>query len=217
MRLNQQQSKRALALILAASISHFAVFAAGLKRDVPSLPSTESASADTLFGMLITRGGRNAVVDGAESSSGTSVRTGSQVQTLQDAEATVQLGALGTLDISPNTSLILNFDKTSVNVDVNAGNAVLKTANGVKGFVKTSAVKTETTEVALEPSMRDDQDVDHGDDKGEGVLGNLTNNQSRNFAAVVYSALVATTVIAVIVHNNGRGRNPSPGTPRGPF
>ncbi|MFN2456105.1 MAG: hypothetical protein ABR577_18020 [Pyrinomonadaceae bacterium] len=210
-----QKINRATALLVACAVSQVYVFGNAPKINATTLDADETTMSqpETVFGLLIARGTTPILVNGEASPSGTTIRSGSQLQTGDQAEAMVQIGALGTLDIAPNTNLTLEFDKKSVNVKVASGNASLKTSEGIKGFVETPDNVTNQNNSA-QNSSANDQDRDHGDDTGEGVLGNLTNRQARTFGVIVFAALVATAII--VVATRGRGRNPSPGTPRGP-
>src|SRR5689334_297135 len=59
---------------------------------------------------LTTRNNQAILVNGLGANTGASILTGATIETGADQSATVNLGPLGTLDISPNTKLVLTYD-----------------------------------------------------------------------------------------------------------
>lgn len=90
-----------------------------------------------VFGQLLLSGNQSALINGASATSGTTIFSGAQLQTLDGVAATVQLGKLGVLTVDPNTMLSLTFAKDVVDVNVTQGNAVLTTKAGVTGTLTT--------------------------------------------------------------------------------
>jgi hypothetical protein len=90
-----------------------------------------------LFGRLVANSDSVIIVNGNEARTGTTVFSGASLRTPAGVAASVQLGSLGVLDISPGTTLNLSFDEGSVAVDVSTGQAFLVTAEGISGSVKT--------------------------------------------------------------------------------
>src|SRR6476619_2142035 len=60
---------------------------------------------------LTTRNNQPITVNGNSAATGASIVTGATIETGADQSATVNLGPLGSLDIAPNTKLILNYDQ----------------------------------------------------------------------------------------------------------
>src|SRR5215470_13407190 len=60
---------------------------------------------------LTTRNNQPVTVNGLSASTGASILTGATIETGADQSATVNLGPLGTLDIAPNTKLVLTYDE----------------------------------------------------------------------------------------------------------
>ena len=81
---------------------------------------------------LTTRGGA-ITLNGASASSGATVLTGATLETPDQVSATIDLGALGTVELPPNSSILLDFDDNgNVRVKILRGCAVLK-KKGDKG------------------------------------------------------------------------------------
>src|SRR5690349_20936014 len=59
---------------------------------------------------LTTRNNQAILVNGLGANTGASILTGATIETGADQSATVNLGPLGTLDIAPNTKLVLTYD-----------------------------------------------------------------------------------------------------------
>ena len=59
---------------------------------------------------LTTRNNQPITVNGLSATTGASIVTGATIETGADQSATVNLGPLGTLDIAPNTKLVLTYD-----------------------------------------------------------------------------------------------------------
>lgn len=88
-----------------------------------------------MLGRLMLAETESVLVNGNSANSGTTILSGSQLQTPEDVSATVQLGSAGTLFIEPNTNLTVTFDKTNVNVKVAAGKAFVAASAGVTSSV----------------------------------------------------------------------------------
>jgi ferric-dicitrate binding protein FerR (iron transport regulator) len=108
-------------------------------------PSATSNSNALMLGRLILAGSESILVNGSSANSGTTVLSGSQLQTPEGVEATVQLGSAGRLFIQPNTNLTVTFDKANVDVKVAAGSAFVAANAGVVSSVTSPDGKTSTT------------------------------------------------------------------------
>jgi hypothetical protein len=100
-----------------------------------------------------TSGNRPILVNGNSTASGGSLATGAIIETPDGTSATIDLGPLGTLDLSPNSKVVLEFDcppapptpppagtepePCKVKVKVLAGCVVLKTKKGTNGQIDT--------------------------------------------------------------------------------
>lgn len=59
---------------------------------------------------LSTSGNQPITVNGASAASGATILTGATIETPADTSATIDLGALGTIELQPNSSVQLDFD-----------------------------------------------------------------------------------------------------------
>jgi hypothetical protein len=75
---------------------------------------------------LTTTGNQPITVNGASAASGASLLTGATIETPAAVSATIDLGALGTIELQPNSSIQLDFDDSgNVRVKVLRGCAVI--------------------------------------------------------------------------------------------
>lgn len=95
------------------------------------------AAAMPLMGKLKTRDNKPVVVNGHKAVSGTTLLSGSEIQSPDKVGATIDLGSLGRLDIAPKTDLMLTFHATGVSVQLRSGYVVLTTNKGICGTVNT--------------------------------------------------------------------------------
>jgi len=82
---------------------------------------------------LTTTGNQPITVNGSSAASGATLLTGATIETPADVSATIDLGALGTVELQPNSSVQLDFDDNgNVRVKVLRGCArINKRGNGV--------------------------------------------------------------------------------------
>ena len=87
---------------------------------------------------LTTRNNVPITVNGLSATTGATILTGATIETGADQSATVNLGPLGSLDIAPNTKLVLTYDDDgNVKVLLIFGCAVLAAKEKTKGEVVT--------------------------------------------------------------------------------
>jgi len=96
---------------------------------------------------LTTRNNQPILVNGLSANTGASILTGATIETGADQSATVNLGSLGTLDIAPNTKLMLTYDdQGNVKAVIVYGCAILTAKKKTNGEIATeqgSAGKTD--------------------------------------------------------------------------
>ncbi|HKP46522.1 MAG TPA: hypothetical protein VJT50_07975, partial [Pyrinomonadaceae bacterium] len=146
MSLRQRKSIKAIAIFVAFAVAQISI--------QMSFASTSATSAATpvqqqLLVKITTSGNRPILVNGNSTPSGGSLATGATIETPDGTSATIDLGPLGTLDLAPNTRVVLDFDcpptpptsddtsKCTVRVKVLAGCVVLKTKKGTHGQIDT--------------------------------------------------------------------------------
>ena len=87
---------------------------------------------------LTTRNNQPITVNGLSANTGASILTGATIETGADQSATVNLGPLGTLDIAPNTKLVLTYDdQGNVKAVLAFGCAILTAKKKTNGEIAT--------------------------------------------------------------------------------
>ena len=76
----------------------------------PNNTTNPVAVPQQVIARLTTRNNQSILVNGLSANTGASILTGATIETGADQSATVNLGPLGTLDIAPNTKLVLTYD-----------------------------------------------------------------------------------------------------------
>jgi hypothetical protein len=93
-------------------------------------PASSSGSVvvpQQFIARLTTTGNQPITVNGASAASGASLLTGATIETPDAVSATIDLGALGTVELQPNSSIQLDFDDSgNVRVKVLRGCVVIK-------------------------------------------------------------------------------------------
>jgi hypothetical protein len=111
---------RAMAVFLAFALVQISIqlsFAAPASAVVPQ----------QFIARLTTTGNQPITVNGASAASGASLLTGATIETPAAVSATIDLGALGTVELQPNSSIQLDFDDSgNVRVKVLRGCVVIK-------------------------------------------------------------------------------------------
>ena len=221
-----QKSRRAasaIALLLVFSLSQLYV-QANLAVKSPKAKTSVAAPART--GKLMTRGNHPVSLNGNSTSSGTTVLSGSELQTPAGVGASVQLGRNGLVRLAPETSLTLNFDNESIDVTLNSGYATLTTNEGIRGSITMPDGKTVRNDASklstIEGQTGDDDDDKKkaagyipGGEEGEGLLGGASNGAARAFGLAVLGGAIAATVIIINLDETDavKAINPSPSAP----
>jgi hypothetical protein len=146
MNLRRRKGYKVIAALLLFAMAQLAMqiaFAA------PSSPATNVAPIPQQFiARLTTRNNQPITVNGNSATTGASIVTGATIETGADQAATVNLGPLGTLDIAPNTKLVLTYDENgNVKATLVYGCAILAAKKKTTGEVATeqggTAAKTD--------------------------------------------------------------------------
>ncbi|HEX8650342.1 MAG TPA: hypothetical protein VF708_05850 [Pyrinomonadaceae bacterium] len=122
------QSVALLIVIALLSLSMESSFAA---------PFSTSASAPQTIGKLSTRGNRSIVVNGNTTEPGASILDGATIETPDGTGATISLGALGEIDLAPNTVAVINYSNGQLKVTLKRGCAIVRSRQGVAGSIET--------------------------------------------------------------------------------
>jgi len=103
----RRNGSRAIAALLLFSIMQI-----GLQVGLAEPTNTTNAAPvpQQVVARLTTRNNQPITVNGLSASTGATILTGATIETGADQSATVNLGSLGSLDIAPNTKLVLTYD-----------------------------------------------------------------------------------------------------------
>lgn len=96
-----------------------------------------------LYGRLITQYDKLVIVNGNHVKAGTTIFSGSEVETPSGTTADINLRHIGKLTLAPNSKLKFTFDHERVNAQLLSGCAVLLTDKQIISSVKTSDGKEE--------------------------------------------------------------------------
>lgn len=145
MNLKRRKGPRAIAALLLFSIVQIGLQVGFAE---PNSSTTAIPIPQQFIARLTTRNNQPITVNGLSASTGASILTGATIETGADQSATVNLGPLGSLDIAPNTKLILTFDEQgNVKAVIIFGCAILTAKKKATGEVATeqggSAGKTD--------------------------------------------------------------------------
>ena len=104
----------------------------------PNNTTTPVMVPQQVVARLTTRNNQAVLVNGLSASTGASILTGATIETGADQSATVNLGSLGTLDIAPNTKLVLTYDdQGNVKAVLVYGCAILTAKKKTSGEIAT--------------------------------------------------------------------------------
>ncbi len=152
MNLKRRNGPRAIAALLLFSIAQI-----GLQVGFAEPNNTTAATlvVQQVVARLTTRNNLPITVNGVSATTGATILTGATIETGADTSATVNLGPLGTLDIAPNTKLVLTYDDDgNVKALVIFGCAVLTAKEKTKGEVATEQGQSEKNDPAAGGVLR---------------------------------------------------------------
>jgi hypothetical protein len=153
----------------------------------------------TVSGQAANGGAASVMLNGESAFTGRTFFSSGTIATPENVNSTVSLGKLGSINLSPNTTLSLSFDEKTISGNLSAGQIRVFNAEGIEVKIQTNAglVTNESnlaksfTVNAEKASRQDDDDKNDGTD-GNSPLGPI----------LVFSGIVATAVILVLVYNN---------------
>jgi hypothetical protein len=126
--MNRQTAIKALALLLVFSVLH-----------LPAKTVLAESAAQNGTGKLITRGNQPISVNGVQARSGDTILPGANIETGDQIGATVGLGALGSVEIAPNTKLQLTFSRNgTIEVMLIEGCVILRAREGTYGVINSA-------------------------------------------------------------------------------
>jgi hypothetical protein len=131
--------KRRKALTAVAALLLFSVSQIGLQIGLAEPTSNKNTPVipQQIVARLATRNNGPVTVNGQSASTGASLLTGTTIETAADQSATVNVGPLGTVDISPNTKVVLTFAQGNLAAQVIYGCVILNARKNTTGEVTT--------------------------------------------------------------------------------
>lgn len=195
--------------------------------------TTFAAPGRSLMGELIVAGGSAVFVNGEPANSGQTFFSSNTITTAANANAIINLGLQGQIEVAPNSNLTLQFDENSISGALSSGRvkvsraaqvmvrittatgAVFANQNNAKAFtVNFDGIKTkafsETGTLAISENgklneVSNRQDDDDDDNNNKKPVGSQT---------VVYAVLagvaVGAVVLAVALGGQGGSNNSPP-------
>ncbi|NOT62631.1 MAG: hypothetical protein HOP19_20690 [Acidobacteria bacterium] len=121
-------------LILIVSLASFQVNANLTKAASNKRAAVMPKAAAPITGRLTADG--PVTVNGNQARTGDTIFPGAVIETPANVGATIQLCALGQLDLSPNTNLTLNFDQENIRGELFKGCVILSANRGVNAVLK---------------------------------------------------------------------------------
>jgi len=112
--------------------------------------TTPVAVPQQVIARLTTRNNQPITITGLSANTGASIVTGATIETGADQSATVNLGPLGSLDISPNTKVVLTYDdQGNAKAVIAYGCAILTTKKNTTGEIATAQGSAGKTDPAM--------------------------------------------------------------------
>jgi len=226
MHLKYQKITTVIALLVTAAVGQLYI---GVTFAEPNSSASVSVTApQQLMGILTTTQNKPILVNGASAISGATIPPGATIETPDGVGATIRLGTLGSLCISPNTKLVLEFDRQgnsgNVSVNLTVGCAILRTMKGTAGTFNTAqgiagqinAATGGSIDVCLQAGGT--PSVDRGSAVDAGAGASALDCGAAGAAAIPAGIPPAATVAfigggAVGLYLLFRGGNPSPSAP----
>lgn len=201
--------------------------------------NSELALTQDGAGRLRTTGNKQIDVNGNLAPAGTTVLSGASLSTPEGVGATIDLPGLGRVNMSPNSRLSINYTADGVDVTMTSGCATLDLTNAnATGSItapKGEAARTSANQRQLEMCYTAGAAapiVNQGAAAGAGAAGGTAGGAAATSGAAggglfglgtpatialvtASAAFAAGGVYAVTRTPCRRGRNPSPGEPRG--
>ena len=140
---HRRKGSRAIAVFLAVALVQVFI---QLSFAAPASPAAPVVVPQQFIARLTTTGNQPITVNNASATSGASLLTGATIETPAAVSATIDLGALGTVELQPNSSIQLDFDDNgNVRVKVLRGCVVMKKSGKGVGEIYTAEGASEKT------------------------------------------------------------------------
>src|ERR1043166_753146 len=202
-----------------AALLLFSIMQVGLQVGLaePTGKTNAAPVPQQIVARLTTRNNQAITVNGLSASTGASILTGATIETGADQSATVNLGPLGSLDIAPNTKLVLTYDdQGNVKALLLYGCAILTAKKKAKGEIATeqgTAGKTDPAaggvlnvcfpQGAAAPTVTNTPAVIAAHAGGGGLFGLGT-----AATVAIFAGIGAAALTPLAFQNNPSGANP---------
>ena len=145
MSLKRRNGPRAIAALLL-----FSILQIGLQVGLAEPNDVISATSIPLqlVGRLKTSNNQPITINGLSANTGASVLSGATIETGADQSATVDLGPIGSIEISPNSKVILTFEQGTAKATVVSGCATVKAEKGTTGEIVNEQGAARKTDLA---------------------------------------------------------------------
>ena len=201
----RRNGSRAIAAFLLLSIAQI-----GLQIGLAEPNETTNATPvpQQVIARLTTRNNQPITVNGLSATTGATILTGATIETGADTSATVNLGPLGSLDIAPNTKLILTYDDDgNVKALIIFGCAVLTAKEKTKGEVATEQGQSNKNDPAAGGVLRlCSAAASGGTSQASGAGGLFGLGRAATIAILAGAGAVALTPL--FFQDNPSGSNP---------
>jgi len=104
-------------------------------------------------GVLSTQGNQPITVNGVSTNAGATILTGAGIETPAGVGASIDFGALGSLQIDPNTRLMVDFQNGMIKVTLLQGCVTLRTKQGTRGEVDRAQGVAGTTDASKDDML----------------------------------------------------------------
>ena len=156
----------------------------------------------TVSGQMTNGSAASVLLNGESAFTGRTFFSSGTIATPANVNSTVSLGKLGSISLSPNTTLSLSFTDSTISGTLSAGEIRISNAEGVAVKIQTNAgVVTNESNLAKTYTVKADSAArqDDADADGNSPVGPI----------IVFGGIVAAAVIFVLLHNrdkdNGAG------------
>ena len=149
MTLKRRKASTAIAALLLFSVSQI-----GLQVGLAESSSTKSTASipQQIVARLTTS--QPIIVNGQSADNGTSIVSGATIETGANQSATVNVGPLGSVDISPNTKVVLTFEQGSLKATVITGCVTVHARKHTTGEIATDQGSANKTDPAKEGTLQ---------------------------------------------------------------
>ena len=181
-------------LLTIASLLIFSIMQVGVQVGLAE-PNSSAAVVPTLqqqlLGRLTTKSNKPILINGVSGATGASIVSGTTLETRADESATVDIGPLGRVEISPNTKVVLTFDeKGDIRALILSGCVVLTANRNTRGELANESGTISTTERETGGVLRNCPERVGG---GEGEGGLFGIGVAATVAVLTAGGLVALT------------------------